>query len=161
MEKTNESITEFKLSSSDRKFIIGGGILLGLIVGIAFPFVWGFVGQFEWIPFYRPFQFFMTAGAPWITVVLPVVTAAVGLCFAGVIIYTSPQITITDTQIKVRKGDNYRTIKRDQVAGIYREGSKIIIESAQGRQLFHGEIEGNKDKIAETFKAYGYPWESQ
>ena len=44
---------------------------------------------------------------------------------------------------------------------MYKDGSKIIIESDKGRQLYKGDVEGGKDKIAETFKKYGYPWESR
>jgi hypothetical protein len=58
-----------------------------------------------------------------------------------------------------RRGQIERVIRREKVDAVYRRGSKVVIETASGRELFTGDVEGNRASIGNAFVRHGYPWE--
>lgn len=85
---------------------------------------------------------------------------ALGFLVALFVLRVSPVLTLTDERIEIRAGDEVTVIEREKVDGVRRKGSNIVILSATGRELFHGEVEGSKDALREAFLRHDYPWES-
>jgi len=152
--------TELSLKSSDKKIIVAAGVLIGTGVGFAIPYVWKLIERFDELPFHQILSFLMSFQSDWVSIARPVLFAVVGLLLAGLLVATLPRVLVSDEKIEICKGENRRIIKRSKVASIYFSGSKLIIESEQGRRLFNDSIEGGKEQIATTFKKHGYPWEA-
>jgi len=152
--------TELSLKSSDKKIIVAAGVLIGTGVGFAIPYVWKLIERFDELPFHQILSFLMSFQSDWVSIARPVLFAVVGLLLAGLLVATLPRVLVSDEKIEIYKGENRRIIKRSKVASIYFSGSKLIIESEQGRRLFNDSIEGGKEQIATTFKKHGYPWEA-
>jgi hypothetical protein len=157
----SNAVTKLWFRSEDLAWLIGGAVVIGVAAGIGLPYAWKLIDDWEWVPFHGPMATLMGLHVPWVVAVRPLVLATVGLVIALVIIDSVPEVTLSDEEIRVKKGRDTRVIRRDQVAGIYREGSKIIIESAGGRRLFHDEVEGGRERVRKAFMTHGYPWESQ
>jgi NADH:ubiquinone oxidoreductase subunit 5 (subunit L)/multisubunit Na+/H+ antiporter MnhA subunit len=156
-----EAPTKLWFRSEDLAWLIGGLVVAGVAAGIGLPYAWKLIGEWEWVPFHGPMKSLMSPHAPWVMIVRPLILAALGLVVALVIIDEVPEVTLTGEEIQVKKGRDTRTIRRGQVAGIYQERSKVIIESSQGRRLFHDNIEGGRQRVRDAFIAHGYPWESR
>lgn len=134
----------------------GGGLLLGLLLGL----VWRFVERFEWLPFYGPVSELMSVGGGvGIALRLGLLTAA-GLGLGVYSILTTPRFEISDDELVIHMLRDVRRIRRDKIAGMFRKGSKLIIDSAEGRHLFEADADIAKDRMRQAFLKHGYPYES-
>ena len=50
-------------------------------------------------------------------------------------------------------------IQRSKVDAVYSRGSKLVMVTASGRELFAEDVEGDKSAIRAAFIDLGYPWE--
>ena len=132
----------------------------GLGVGFGFPYLAGWASELPWMPLQGPLQLLGTFEYDWLTWGRPAIGLALGLLLALLALQTSPVLTLSDERIEIRQGDDVTLIEREKVDGVRRKGSKILILSSTGRELFHGEVEGTKDAVREAFLAHHYPWES-
>jgi hypothetical protein len=138
--------------------LFGGG---GVVVGIALPFLARWVAGLPWAPFQGPLRLIADASTGWPVWALPAAGLAAGLAFALFVIHGTPILHVTEEQIRIeRRGEITRVIRRDQVEGVRRDGSKLVVESAAGRVLFSGDVEGDKDEIRAALIRHRYPWES-
>ena len=135
----------------------GLGVLLGLVIRPIASFATGL----EWVPFQGPLRLIASADHPWVGWFLAVLGVLAGLVFAAVIIHESPVLHVGPDQIRVDQVGQVRTIRREQVATVFRDGSKVVLETAQGRTLFRGDIEGGRDAVREAFQTHGYPWDAE
>jgi hypothetical protein len=51
-------------------------------------------------------------------------------------------------------------LRRDQVVGVHRAGTKVTIDGDHGRVLFSETLEAPRDRVREAFLTHAYPWES-
>lgn len=133
---------------------------LGAGLGAGIPFLAGWAASLPWIPFQGPLRLaasFDSAPAAWGR---PALGLVVGLGFAAHVVYESPVLRVSAQRIEVSIKGATRHIARSDVAGLYRDGRKIVVESHAGRRLFHGEVEGGKDAVRSAFVSHGYPWET-
>jgi len=90
----------------------------------------------------------------------PILGLTLGLAFAVWTIADSPVLEIEPTRVRVRRrGDVQRILERAKIDAVHRKGGAVVIENAQGRVLFSGDVEGNRDAIRSAFVDHGYPWE--
>lgn len=137
--------------------LFGGG---GLAVGIAVPWVARFADDHGWVPFGGPLRFLASFDGSWLGWGRPVIGLLLGLAFAAWVITSSAVLHVDSGEIRVeRRGDVERVIPREKVDAVHRRGSKILIETAGGRELFHDDVEGDRAAIREAFVGAGYPWE--
>lgn len=138
--------------------LFGGG---GAVVGVALPFVARWVAALPWAPLQGPFRLVAESSPDWPFWALPLAGLVAGLILAVTAIHGTPILHVSDVQLRVEKrGEIVRVIRRDQVDGVHRDGSKLVVESAEGRTLFTGEVEGDKAGIRDVLVRHGYPWES-
>lgn len=148
------------LRRSDKLIMLGIAVLGGGGLGIALPLIWNGIKNFAWLPFHDPLSWFMSLEADYMLYLRPLILITLATAAAVLLIVFSPVVEVSDEEIRIKKGNDQRTIKRSDVAGVYLEGSKIIIESSRGRKLFHDNIEGGKVEVKKVFVDHGYPWES-
>lgn len=151
--------TVLELSASDRVFVwvVCGGA--GVALGFLLPWLLQYVAKWP-IPYIEILKFLGSFDAPIMVVGRPVVLGVAGLLIAFMITHGNAILRITDAEIVVQEGEDRRVIPRELVAGVYRQGGKVHIESAGGRVLYHGDAEGGKASVAAAFVDHGYPWES-
>lgn len=158
-ERSLSEPTRLGFEPSDHAFVCGAGIVLGALAGLLLPIAvhWG-VDQ--GVPLPGWLEFLDTIRGGWLDWGRPLIGAAAGLLFAFAIIENSPVLIVAEDEILVEKGSDHRRIPRTSVAGIHREGGNTIIETAQGRRLFEGDVEGGRDRVREVFLDHGWPYES-
>lgn len=116
-------------------FIYGAGIVVGVGVGLAIPFLTAWASDLPWVPFSGPLTLLGSLSPAW---ALPVVGGLLGAGFAMYVIYESPVLYVSDQQIEVHASGELRHINREQVVGVFREGGNIVVEGPGGRTLFRG-----------------------
>lgn len=137
-------------------------VLGGVGVGLGFALPWLLQNAAQWpIPYFNVLEIIGSIDSPLMVIGRPAVLGLVGLVFAFLITHEAAKLTITDEHIRITEGDDSRIVEREQVAGVYRRGSKVRIESPGGRVLFDDDVEGGKSAIAEAFLRHGYPWETE
>lgn len=135
--------------------------LIGLGLGFAVPYLAQWASELSWAPFQNVLQLVGSPDPGWLTWGRPLIGALVGVAFAVYIIFQSPVLYISEEQIEVHERGNTRRIPRSDIAGVYRDGGKVVVENHHGRRLFRGEVEGGKDTVRDTFVTHGHPWEAE
>lgn len=151
--------TVLGLTASDRVFVwvVGGGA--GAALGFLLPWLLQYVSKWP-IPYIDILKFIGSFDAPIMVVGRPVVLGVIGLVIAFFITHESAILRITDAEIVVEEGEDRRVIPREVVAGVYRRGGKVRIDSAEGRVLYDGDVEGKRSAVSAAFIEHGYPWEN-
>ncbi|WP_456299309.1 YqeB family protein [Mycolicibacterium arenosum] len=150
-----------ELSAGERNWAVLVGVVAGVAVGIALPLAWGWLRNVDWIPFHGIAEAIMGAQFAAAAILRPVVLGLTGGAIVLVWAVRQPRLTISNSAIEIERRGQKRVIRREQVAGAYLEGSKLIIDSTEGRRLFDEEVEGAKKQAGPAFTAHGYPWESR
>lgn len=145
---------------ADRVWVIllfaGGGIALGLLL----PLLLRWSADLPWMPFEGPLRLAGSFDDAWMISARPLLGAALGAGLGLWVVVDTPILHLGAEDITVRQhGEVVRVIPRDKVDAVHRRGGKVVIESAAGRVLFSGDVEGGKDAVARAFVEAGYPWE--
>ncbi len=154
-----ERTSRLGFDRSAKAFVYLVAAVVGIAAGLLLPYVAGWVEDWG-LGLPGPFGLLASFDSPWAVWGRPLVGLAAGLGFAAYIVYQSPVLHISSDEVVVTQRGNTRRIKRSDVAGIYRDGQHVVIESAQGRRLFRGEVEGGRQAVREAFVSRGYPWET-
>lgn len=134
--------------------------LAGAGIGALFPLLAGWAAELPWMPFQGPLRLLGSFDQQWLVWGRPLLGLLAGLAFAAWVIVDSPVLEVDPRRIQVRRrGETQRVIEREKVAAVYPRGSKLVIETEDGRVLFEGDVEGERDQIRETLVQQGYPWE--
>lgn len=153
--------TRLALTSADKTFLYVAGSLAGAALGFAVPYLARWVADWPWVPFQGLLRLAGSADASWLVPARPVLGLLLGIGLAAWLIHESPVLHVSSGEVTVSRGGTLRRIPRSEVAGIFRDGSKVVLESSGGRRLFEGEVEGGKDVVRAAFVSHGYPWEAE
>lgn len=148
------------MSSGDRTFVLVGFPVAGAVLGLVLPFLWRLVADVGWLPFRGPVSALMSLDEGWQWLARLGILAVAGLVLALVAIAEDTVVSVGREDIAIIRDGTTRTIPREQVAGVYHDGKKLIIETAQGRRLLDAPIDGAKTKAGPAFTRFGYPWEN-
>ncbi|USQ75934.1 YqeB family protein [Ornithinimicrobium cryptoxanthini] len=154
-------VTRLGFDRTGKAWVVGVCAAVGLLLGLAIRPVAESATGLDWVPFQGPLRLIASADHPWVGWLLAVLGIIAGLVFAAVIIHQSPVLHVGSDQIRVDQKGQVRTIRRAQVATVYRDGSDLVLETEQGRTLFRGDVEGGKGAVREAFIARGYPWDAE
>lgn len=152
--------TRLAMDNAGKVFVCAVGVAVGVLAGFLLPWLAGFAADHP-IPFGGVVEFFASFDNPIVVAGRPLIGAAIGAALAAVVLARSPELTITDEYIRIRIGDDVRRVPRASVAGVYRQGGSLIIESAEGRKLYDGDVEGSRARVRDAFVEHGYPWEHE
>lgn len=137
--------------------LFGGG---GAVLGALLPWLARWAGELPWMPFQGPLRLLGSFDEPWLLWGWPAAGLVVGLVLAVWVIASTPVLDIDPESIQVRRrGQVERVIARATVAGVHPRGSTIVVETAEGRTLFEGDVEGDRAEVRSAFVDHGYPWE--
>ncbi|MGA8117999.1 MAG: hypothetical protein WCA46_30555 [Actinocatenispora sp.] len=154
------SVVRLGFDRSAKVFLFLVGAAAGTGLGVAVPFLARWATGLPWVPFEGPLRLVGSFDSDWAMWGRPLLGLVLGTAFAAYVIHQSPVLFVSDAGIEVVERGNTRRIERGNVAGIYRDGNKTVVESREGRRLFRGEIEGKRDVVRDAFVTRGYPWES-
>lgn len=159
MSALGSSVIRFGFDRAAKTLIYVVGAVLGGVLGVAVPHLarWAAGSGF---PLPGPLELAGALDSAWTAWGGPLIGVVAGAAFAAYVIHQSPVLHIGDESIEVAERGSTRHIRRTNVAGIYRDGNKIVVESSGGRRLFRGEVEGKRDEVRDAFVTKGYPWES-
>ncbi|QDO87527.1 hypothetical protein FNH13_03560 [Ornithinimicrobium ciconiae] len=157
----DQQATRLGFDTSAKALVAGVCAAVGLLLGVAIRPVADFATGLEWVPFQGPLRLIASADHSWVAWALPVLGLLAGAVFAAVIIHQSPVLHVGRDQVNVEQKGQVRTIRRAQVATVYRDGGNLVLETEQGRTLFRGEVEGGKDAVRTAFVTHGYPWDAE
>ncbi len=145
-----------------RLWVFGLFGLGGAALGAVIPYLARLATELPFVPFAGPLKLLASFDQAWLVWGRPVVGLAAGLAFAGWVVLGTPVLQLSPAEIRVqRRGQVERVIQRRKVDAVYRRGSKIVIETQHGRELFNDEIEGDKAVTRGAFVSQGYPWEGE
>lgn len=146
--------------TSGRAWVLGIFAALGAGAGALLPYVAGWVADLPWVPFQGPLELVASFDQTWLTWGRPVVGFLIGLGLAAWTITDSPVLEIGPARVRVRqRGEVQRILDRAKIDAVHRKGGTVVIENAQGRILFSGDVEGDRDAVRAAFLDHGYPWE--
>ncbi len=148
------------MTGGDTAFLVVIGAALGAGVAALLPVAARWVEE-RGVPFPGILQLLASFDSDWLVWGRPVIGLVVGVVAALLITHSEPALTVSTDSVLVEKGDSRRRIKREDVAGVYRDGKKLVIETEQGRRLYEGGVEGRRDLVRAAFVDRGYPWENE
>ncbi len=137
--------------------LLGGG---GIVVLLVAPIVAGWLAEVPFIPFAEPLRWVGGFDEPWQWAARAGIGLVAGLVLAVLAIADEHRLEVDDDQVVVIHGDDRRTLRRDMIVGIHRDGGALVIDGTQGRTLLKKKIEAPKDAVRDAFVSRGYPWES-
>jgi hypothetical protein len=88
------------------------------------------------------------------------VLAVAGLAIAVLAVVEDTTVSVGPQDVVIAHNGASRTIPRSEIAGVYHDGKKLIIETAQGRRLLDAPVDGAKKRGRAAFARFGYPWEN-
>lgn len=148
------------MTGADTAFLAVLGAVLGAGAAALLPIAARWVEE-RGVPFPGILQLLASFDSDWLVWGRPVIGLVVGVIAALLISRAEPVLHVSDEGVLVEKGDSRRRIRREDVAGVYRDGKKLVIETEQGRRLYDGDVEGKRDLVRATFVDRGYPWENE
>ncbi|QMW66368.1 hypothetical protein H4N58_19945 [Mumia sp. ZJ1417] len=137
--------------------VVFGGA--GLAIFLLAPLLAAWLADVPLVPFRGPLEWVGSFDQPWAWVARPTVGLVVGLVLAAVVVADAYRLDVSDEQIVVQHGDDRRTIAHAQVAAVYTDRKKVVIDGTDGRRLFEQDVEAGRGQVAEAFTRHGYPWE--
>ncbi len=147
------------MTRGDTIFLAVLGAVLGAVAAVLLPIAAGWA-QDRGVPFPGPLQLLASFDSDWLVWGRPVIGLVVGVVAALLIAHSEPVLTVSAEGVLIEKGDSRRRIQRTDVAGVYRDGKQLIIETPQGRRLYEGSVEGSRAQVRAAFVDRGYPWEN-
>lgn len=131
----------------------------GLVLFLLAPLLAGWLSDVPVVPFKGPLEWIGSFDQPWAWVARPAIGLVVGVVAAVLILADQYRLEVGDEAVVVHHGEDARKIARDQVAAVYRDRKKVVIDGTDGRRLFEHEVEARRDQVAQAFTRHGYPWE--
>ncbi len=157
---TPAGATRLGMTGGDAAFVAVLGAVLGAGAAAALPVVARWVEE-RGVPFPGPLQLLASFDSDWLVWGRPLIGLLVGLVAGLLIAHHEPVLHITRESVLVEKGSDRRRIRRADVAGVFREGGTLVIETEQGRRLYEGGVDGSREKVRAAFVDHGYPWENE
>ncbi|WP_018155153.1 YqeB family protein [Demetria terragena] len=147
-------------SKADRAWtyvIFGGGGLLVLLVA---PLLSDWLASIPVVPFKGVLEWVGSFDQTWAWIARPVMGLILGLVVAVLAVADERHLIVSHDTVVIVHDQDRRTLRRDQIVGIHRDGKKVTIDGDSGRVLFDHRVEAPKDAVRAAFVDRGYPYES-
>lgn len=129
-----EPTVRLGLDRGDTVFLVVACAMAGLGLGVAAPYVAGWLVDLPWAPFRGPLQLIGSFDSPWAVWIRPVVGLLLGLALAAYLVEQTPVLHVSAEQIEVTRRGTTRRIARSDVAGVYRDGRDVFVSRGQPRE---------------------------
>lgn len=113
----------------DKAFVYGTGAVVGMAMGAAVPFVARLAADLPWIPFQGPLQLAGSFDSPWATWGRPVLGVLAGVAFAAHVVHQAAVVVVAAEWIEITQRGSTRRIQQSDIAGIYCDGAKTVMDS--------------------------------
>ncbi|MFD8599233.1 hypothetical protein ACFV1L_29935 [Kitasatospora sp. NPDC059646] len=149
--------------TTDRVLVAAGFPVLGAAAGYLLKLLAHRAVSWPWIPWRGPVELLDRAPEPAATVGSLLVGALVG----GVIVLMAEHgyvtVTVESDRITTARGGSSRSAPRAAVSGVFADRKRLVVLGEQGEELIaeyrsEGADLPPVDRLAEGFRAHGYPW---
>lgn len=150
---------ELGFTRADRWLIGVGFPLLGLAAGWALPLLARWLLTWPWMPLRGPARLVASLDEGFGRVAVTGAGLLLGLVLVFVTLHETLRVTVADTELRLRLGDTTRTLPRGDVAAVFVDGRHLVVLDRESRQAVRERLEGaGAPRVAEAFRAHGYPW---
>lgn len=118
----------------------------------------GWLGKVPGIPFGDLLELATKAPEPWVTIGAWVLGAIVGLVLALIGAHETLQLTVSDSDTKLRRMDVPSSATRAAVESVFLDGKQLVLLGVRGEELAREKSDLPRERVRAAFVAHGYPW---
>jgi len=133
---------------------------VGVAVAGVLPWLARLLADVRWVPYGGPIRAFGNWDDEWSTVLRLGCGLLLGLALAAYIVFESPVVAVGTDKLTIRQKGRTRYIDRPVIARVFQDRRDVVVASAEGVELFRGDIEGGATVVREAFESRGYPWQA-
>ncbi|ATL27314.1 hypothetical protein [Streptomyces formicae] len=142
----------------DLLLLLVGLPAVGLVLGLALPRLARWASGSPVLPWRNAVEFVGGLDALWQTGLVMVAGLAAGVVLAFIALAEDMTLELTDTQVRIKRGDEPRTFRRADVSAVFVDGKELVLLDADSGELVRGGHAPRAAALAEAFRAHGYPW---
>jgi hypothetical protein len=159
METERGQATRLGVALGERIVIFLGVPVVGLLIGLALPFVarWA-LGLSVGLPMRPVFRVVGAVDRPWEVAVNLALWLVLGLLVVRSAMSESARLTVTDRELRLDRGDWSRTVRRADIEAVFAEGRRLVALDRESRQLVNEPVQAPMAAVSEALRAHGYPW---
>lgn len=132
----------------------GGALVLWLLKLAA-----GWLVTLRWVPFKGPLELIDSIPEPAATVGALGIGLVIGVVLALMAHGESLTVAVAEDQVTLTDGENRTsTFAREQVSAVFPDRSRLVLLGPDTGELARLPHDLNVTRLAEAFRAHGYPW---
>jgi hypothetical protein len=151
--------SELTYPLGERLVILVGIPALAVLIGLLLPPLarW-LLGLSVGLPMRLVFVVLGSTDRPWEVAVNLVIWLLIGLGVARSAVTEAAKVTLTDAELRVRRGGRTLTIARADVAAVFLDRNEFVVLDGESRQVVRDKHQAPDAILADGFRAHGYPW---
>jgi hypothetical protein len=159
METERGAATRLGMPLGDRIVIFLGVPVVGLLIGLALPFVarWA-LGLSVGLPMRPVFRVVGAVDRPWEIAANLALWLVLGLLVVRSAVIESARLTITDAELRLDRGDWSRTVPRTDIEAAFAAGKRLVVLDRESRQLVNEPVRAQMAAVSDALRVRGYPW---
>jgi hypothetical protein len=147
---------------SDRIVVLLGVPVAGLLIGLALPPLarWAL----DWsggMPMRAVVRVVGAVDRPWEIAVNLAIWLVLGLLVARSALAESARLTVTDSDLRLDRGDWTRTIPRADIDTVFGEGGRLVVLDRESRSVVREPTQAPMAAVAAALRDRGYPWRDE
>jgi hypothetical protein len=154
--------TVLGMPRADRLVIFLGIPAVGLLIGLALPPLARWLLGLEAGPPMRALVRVVGAvDRPWEIAVNLAIWLVLALVVLASALSESARLTVTDTELRLDRGDWTRTIARADIDAAFAQDRRLVLLDRESRHLVREPTQAPLDAVARELRARGYPWRDE
>ena len=156
-----EDKTELGLTLADKIIFIVCAAAIGSAAGFFIKILAGWAAKIPIIPFSSLWEWVSEWDGSWVPITGIVIGVIAGVAFSFYAFHETLHVTVRDENISFRLKEEEDVISASDVGTVYMDKKVLVVLNHDGRELYRGEPEAKRYKIADAFQHHDYPWEEQ
>ncbi|MFC3520771.1 hypothetical protein ACFPZ0_04650 [Streptomonospora nanhaiensis] len=169
--RTEEGVREMspRASSAPGATVVSPSVGDRLLMWGLLPVVGGALGallkplsdwalSLPWFPFEGPMRLVTSIPDTPATIGGTVVGVIAGLVLAMIGEHEAGTVAVTDEEVTVTANGRTRTAPRERVSAVFKDGKRLVLLDPRGGELASGVVDLKPHRLAQAFRAHGYPW---
>ena len=128
------------------------------VLGWLLQLLAGWLVSWRFMVFRGPLELIDSIPAPWDTIGPLGVGLLVGLVLAAMAAHESLTVTVDHDTVTLEGSERVSTFRRDEVSAVFVDRKQLVLLGTDTRELDRRPGELSRDRLAEAFRAHGYPW---